>query len=66
VGASLVALALVVAIGVGFVAGRLTSEPRAAATRGSRPIHVVAPLRTADGARRAEVMRSMGRFSAGT
>jgi len=64
--ASFVALALVVAIGIGFVAGRATSAPRAAVTGRSHPIHLVAPLRTADGVRRADVMRKMGSFSAGT
>jgi hypothetical protein len=60
-----VAVALFVVVAAAFVAGRITAPNAGARLASIRPVHLTAPLHSADGRRRAQVMRKMNELARG-
>ncbi len=61
----MVAVAFFVVVAAAFLAGRITAPKADARVMSIRPVHLTAPLKSADGRRRAQVMRKMNDLARG-
>jgi hypothetical protein len=60
-----VAVAFFVVVAAAFFAGRITAPNAGARVTSVRPVHLTASLQSADGRRRAQVMRKMNELARG-